>query len=109
MYTYAVLKYGSSQQRVWTYLDDVGEMMTSCVDINHCTDAAYLIFAVSNFVLYIFYDTVYMYLTDYAQGVGVSADDSANLISVIGILNCLGMVRYQMFSEDHVTEIPHSN
>lgn len=36
--------------------------------------------------------TVYMYLTDYAQGVGVSADDSANLISAIGILNCVGMV-----------------
>ncbi|XP_069941064.1 monocarboxylate transporter 9-like [Cherax quadricarinatus] len=55
-------------------------------------EASYLIFAISNFVLYVFYDTVYMYLTDYALGVGVSADDSANLISVIGILNCLGTV-----------------
>lgn len=79
-------------QTVWTYLDDMGEMLRSCIDVRYCLDAAYLIFAVSNFVLYVFYDTVYMYLTDYAQGVGVSADDSANLISVIGILNCVGMV-----------------
>ncbi|XP_045114270.1 uncharacterized protein LOC123506341 isoform X2 [Portunus trituberculatus] len=76
----------------WTYLDDMGEMLTACVDVTYCMDASYLVFAVSNFVLYVFYDTVYMYLTDYAQGVGISADDSANLISVIGILNCLGMV-----------------
>ncbi|KAG0710024.1 Monocarboxylate transporter 12 [Chionoecetes opilio] len=76
----------------WTYLDDMSEMLTACVDVTYCMDASYLVFAVSNFVLYVFYDTVYMYLTDYAQGVGVSADDSANLISVIGILNCMGMV-----------------
>ncbi|XP_069172905.1 uncharacterized protein [Procambarus clarkii] len=82
----------SQDERAWTYLDDMGEMMTSCVDISYCMEASYLIFALSNFILYVFYDTVYMYLTDYAQGVGVSADDSANLISVIGILNCLGMV-----------------
>ncbi|XP_050702278.1 uncharacterized protein LOC126988265 [Eriocheir sinensis] len=76
----------------WTYLDDMGEMLTACVDVTYCMDTSYLVFAMSNFVLYVFYDTVYMYLTDYAQGVGVSADDSANLISVIGILNCFGMV-----------------
>lgn len=81
-----------SPQADWTYLDDMGEMLTACVDVTYCMDASYLVFAVSNFVLYVFYDTVYMYLTDYAQGVGVSADDSANLISVIGILNCVGMV-----------------
>ncbi|KAK3871733.1 hypothetical protein Pcinc_023147 [Petrolisthes cinctipes] len=79
-------------ETVWTYLDDMGEMLRSCIDVRYCLDTAYFIFAVSNFVLYVFYDTVYMYLTDYAQGVGVSADDSANLISVIGILNCVGMV-----------------
>lgn len=79
-------------QADWTYLDDLGEMLTACVDVTYCMDFSYLVFAVSNFVLYVFYDTVYMYLTDYAQGVGVSADDSANLISVIGILNCVGMV-----------------
>lgn len=82
----------SQDESVWTYFDDLGEMITSCVDYSYCLNAAYLIFAVSNFVLYVFYDTVYMYLTDYAQGVGVSADDSANLISAIGILNCVGMV-----------------
>ncbi|KAK8746989.1 hypothetical protein OTU49_016933, partial [Cherax quadricarinatus] len=82
----------SQDERAWTYLDDVGELITSCVDVSYCMEASYLIFAISNFVLYVFYDTVYMYLTDYALGVGVSADDSANLISVIGILNCLGTV-----------------
>ncbi|XP_037781174.1 uncharacterized protein LOC119577689 [Penaeus monodon] len=82
----------SQDESVWTYFDDLGEMITSCVDYSYCLNAAYLIFAVSNFILYVFYDTVYMYLTDYAQGVGVSADDSANLISAIGILNCVGMV-----------------
>ncbi|XP_066956739.1 uncharacterized protein [Macrobrachium rosenbergii] len=82
----------SEDENMWTYLDDMGEMITSCVDYSYCLDPGYLVFAISNFILYVFYDTVYMYLTDYAQGVGVSADDSANLISVIGILNCFGMV-----------------
>ncbi|KAK7078555.1 hypothetical protein SK128_024200 [Halocaridina rubra] len=82
----------AQDENLWTYFDDMGEMIKSCVDYSYCMDPGYLIFAISNFILYIFYDTVYMYLTDYAQGVDVSADDSANLISVIGILNCLGMI-----------------
>ncbi|CAL4080104.1 unnamed protein product [Meganyctiphanes norvegica] len=68
------------------------EMMTSCSDYSYCSDAGFLIFAMSNFVLYTFYDTVYMYLLDYAMEVGVPADDAANLISAIGILNCIGMI-----------------
>ena len=79
-------------------MDDLQAAMTECIDIKYCADPAFLIFALSNFILYVFYDTVYMYLTDYAQEVGVSPDHSANLISAIGILNCAGMVCFIIFS-----------
>ena len=54
---------------------------------------AYLIFALSNFILYAWYDVMYVYLYNYAEiDLKFKATDATLLLSVIGILNTFGEV-----------------
>ncbi|KAF2350732.1 Major facilitator superfamily [Trinorchestia longiramus] len=73
-------------------LQNLKDVLKDCTKMPYCTDPGYIIFSISNFILYLFYDTVYMYLVDYAIENGLDEDRSASLISIIGILNCIGMI-----------------
>ncbi|XP_018011512.1 uncharacterized protein LOC108668771 isoform X2 [Hyalella azteca] len=73
-------------------LRNLKDVLKDCTKLPYCSDPGYIIFSLSNFILYLFYDTVYMYLVDYAIENGLHQDRSASLISIIGILNCIGMV-----------------
>ena len=54
---------------------------------------AYLVFALSNFILYAWYDVMYVYLYNYAEmDLKFKSTDATILLSVIGILNTLGEV-----------------
>ena len=54
---------------------------------------AYLVFALSNFILYAWYDVMYVYLYNYAEmDLKFSSSKATFLLSVIGILNTLGEV-----------------
>lgn len=51
----------------------------------------YTLFALSNFLLYFWYDVPYVYLADNAiEAHDTSEEDASYLISVIGILNMFG-------------------
>ena len=51
----------------------------------------FVIFCLSNFVLYAWYDVMYVYLMDYAEK-DLMFTDATYLISIIGILNTIGEV-----------------
>jgi MFS family permease len=54
-------------------------------------DWPYLIFALSNFILYAWYDVMYVYLYNYAEtDLKLPPNDATKFLSVIGILNTLG-------------------
>ena len=56
-------------------------------------DAPYLIFALSNFILYAWYDVMYVYLYNYSErDLKYDPEKSAGFLSIIGILNTLGEV-----------------
>lgn len=73
---------------LWEFWDLIVDML----DFSHFADVRFLLFAISNFLLYIWYDVPYVYLTDNAIEVGFSETDASYLISVIGIANMGGEI-----------------
>ncbi|XP_058057519.1 uncharacterized protein LOC131208709 [Anopheles bellator] len=73
-------------------VEEFRTLFVSILDFSYFSDMHYLLFAVSNFLLYTFYDVPYVYLGDYATQIGFSHQQSSLLISIIGILNMVGEV-----------------
>ncbi|XP_015511773.1 uncharacterized protein LOC107218419 [Neodiprion lecontei] len=73
---------------LWEFWDLIVDML----DFSHFADPRFLLFAISNFLLYTWYDVPYVYLTDNAIEVGFSEKDASYLISVIGIVNMVGEI-----------------
>ncbi|XP_052869576.1 uncharacterized protein LOC128275200 [Anopheles cruzii] len=73
-------------------VEEFRTLFVSILDFSYFSDVHYLLFAVSNFLLYTFYDVPYVYLGDYATQIGFSHQQSSLLISIIGILNMVGEV-----------------
>ncbi|EFA08184.1 monocarboxylate transporter 12 [Tribolium castaneum] len=71
---------------------DFWDLLVDMFDFSHFADVKYLLFAISNFCLYTWYDVPYVYLTDHARNLGYSEEDASLLISIIGIINMLGEV-----------------
>lgn len=63
------------------------------MDLSYFADIRFLLFALSNFFLYFWYDVPYVYLADYAVGLQINKKDASMLISSIGIVNMFGEVR----------------
>lgn len=76
---------------------DFWDLLVDMFDFSHFADPKYLVFAISNFFLYTWYDVPYVYLTDNAIKNGYSDKDASLLISVIGIVNMIGEVRIHYF------------
>lgn len=71
-------------------------LLTDMLDFSHFSNVKFLLFAISNFLLYTWYDVPYVYLADNAIEMGYSDTDASYLISVIGILNMIGEVRCKL-------------
>ncbi|XP_063240304.1 monocarboxylate transporter 12-like [Bacillus rossius redtenbacheri] len=73
---------------LWDALDVLRDM----VDVSLFADPQFLLFSVSNFLLYSWYHVPYVFLTDRAISLGVGSVDAAYLISYLGVLNMAGEV-----------------
>lgn len=62
------------------------------LDFSYFLDIRFLLFAISNFILYTWYDVVYVYLPDWAIEHKVPETDASMLISLIGIVNMFGEI-----------------
>jgi len=62
------------------------------MDFSHFKNMPFLLFAISNFLLYTWYDVPYVYIADLAIKKGHTNEDASYLISLIGILNMFGEV-----------------
>lgn len=83
-----------AQEKVQWYagLWDFWDLLVDMFDFSHFADSKYLVFALSNFLLYTWYDVPYVYLTDNANQLGYSEKDASILISIIGIINMVGEI-----------------
>ncbi|GLH04103.1 Uncharacterized protein GBIM_09884 [Gryllus bimaculatus] len=73
-------------------LGDLRDVIADMVDFSHFTDVRFVLFAISNFLLYSWYDVPYVFITDKAIEMGYSEPDASFLISILGILNMLGVI-----------------
>lgn len=71
---------------------DLWYAIADMMDFSYFKNVTFLLFAISNFMLYTWYDVPYVYVADHAVERGFSKTDSIYIISVIGILNMLGEV-----------------
>ncbi|CAF4823244.1 unnamed protein product [Pieris macdunnoughi] len=71
---------------------DFWDLVVDVLDFSHFLNPAFLVFAISNFLLYMWYDVPYVYMADNGQSMGFNASESAMLISIIGILNMFGEI-----------------
>ncbi|XP_050548807.1 uncharacterized protein LOC126910354 isoform X1 [Daktulosphaira vitifoliae] len=67
-------------------------LLLDMMDFSHFKNMHFLLFALSNFLLYTWYDVPYVYLADLATLRGYTQEDASYLISMIGFLNMFGEV-----------------
>lgn len=77
------------ENEMCSFMDDLKEALLDMVDVSYFRNVKFLIFCISNLLLYIWYDVPYIYMTDNAKEMGIH-EDASFLISLIGILNTLG-------------------
>lgn len=73
-------------------VEDFKNLLLDMLDFSYFADIRFLLFALSNFFLYTWYDVPYVYLTDNAIELGISETDASILISCIGIVNMFGEI-----------------
>ncbi|XP_068631881.1 monocarboxylate transporter 9-like [Battus philenor] len=71
---------------------DFWDLAVDVLDFSHFRNPAFLVFTVSNFLLYMWYDVPYVYIPDCAIGIGFDESQASILISMIGILNMFGEI-----------------
>lgn len=71
---------------------DLWDLLIDMFDFSYFRDPKFLLFALSNFLLYTWYDVPYVYLSDHAIKLGYSDNQGSLLISTIGIVNMVGEI-----------------
>ncbi|XP_032524698.2 monocarboxylate transporter 14-like [Danaus plexippus] len=71
---------------------DFWDLAVDMLDFSHFLNPAFLVFAISNFLLYMWYDVPYVYIADNALNMGFNESQASMLISIIGILNMFGEI-----------------
>lgn len=73
-------------------VEEFKEVVMDMLDFSYFMDPRFLLFAISNFFLYTWYDVPYVYLADYAIEMEFNESDASILISLIGIVNMVGEI-----------------
>lgn len=73
-------------------IEEFKNLLWNILDFSHFSDIRFVLFAVSNFLLYAWYDVPYVYIADYAISFGVNQNMASMLLSIVGIINLVGEV-----------------
>jgi hypothetical protein len=71
----------------------VCKVLTAAFDISIFRSVIFILFCIHCFLLYLSYNTPYIYIPDAALGHGIAADKASTLVSVIGVASTFGQVR----------------
>lgn len=63
----------------------------------------YILFALSSFILYFWYDVPYIFLADRALEYGISDKQASFLISILGIVNTFGQIIYGVLGDRNIS------
>lgn len=73
---------------------ELRDLLVDMLDFSYFAEPRFLLFSLSNFLLYTWYDVPYVYLTDNALENGYSETDASMLIAIVGIVNMAGEVSH---------------
>ncbi|CAA9998259.1 unnamed protein product [Nesidiocoris tenuis] len=73
-------------------LYELGTLLSDMLEFRFFLNIRFLLFAISNFLLYTWYDVPYVYLADYAIEQGYPEGQASMLIAGIGIVNMVGEI-----------------
>lgn len=71
----------------------VYKILTVAFDLSIFRSVIFILFCIHCFLLYLSYNTPYIYIPDVALGHGIAADKASTLVSVIGVASTFGQVR----------------
>ncbi|GFU07310.1 monocarboxylate transporter 14 [Nephila pilipes] len=80
------------EEKPCLFLHDLKDLMTEMFDFSNFKNVGYTLFCISNFLLYACVDVPYVYIPDHATTTGTDKESASFLVSVLGVLNCLGVV-----------------
>ncbi|XP_071106596.1 monocarboxylate transporter 9-like [Haliotis cracherodii] len=81
----------------------VKRVMKTMFDVKILGNPLFLVFAISNFILYFWYDVPYVFMADRATELGISEEKASLIISVIGIVNTFGQVLYGYLGDKNLS------
>lgn len=73
-------------------IEEFRTLLWNILDFSHFADVRFVLFAISNCLLYAWYDVPYVYIADYAISFGVNQNMASLLLSIVGIINMIGEV-----------------
>ena len=82
---------------LWRYLHfskHMKRVIKTMFDPSILKHPLYIIFALSNFILYFWYDVPYIFITDRAVELGMEESKASFLLSALGIVNTFGQIFY---------------
>lgn len=90
---------------LWRYLHlskHMKRIIRMLIDPSILRHPLYVMFAVSNFILYFWYDVPYIFMSDRAIGLGIEESEASFLISSLGIVNTFGQIFYGVIGDRDV-------
>jgi len=82
---------------IWRYLHfskHMKRVLKTLFDPTILLNPLYIVFAISNFILFFWYDVPYIFLVDRATELGMDEERASLLISTLGIVNTFGQILY---------------
>lgn len=87
------------EDEMCSFMSDLKEALMDMVDVSYFKNLKFLLFSVSNLLLYTWYDVPYVCMNDNAIEKGVDEDSASYLISLIGILNTVGELMFGIIGD----------
>ncbi|XP_014668127.1 PREDICTED: uncharacterized protein LOC106809543 [Priapulus caudatus] len=82
----------SEETGKWHMMRTIVNSVTGMLNMSMLKNPTFLLFWLSNVILYMWYDIPYMYITDHALNMGIDSSFATFLVSLIGIVNTLGLI-----------------
>lgn len=92
----------SSQNSFWKFLHfskHMKRVLKTMFDPSILKHPLYMLFALSNFILYFWYDVPYIFISDRAIELGMADSKASFLLSVLGIVNTFGQILYGVLGD----------
>lgn len=88
--------------KILRFSKHVKKFLRMMVDCSLFFNSLFMLYAVSNFILYFWYDVPYVFVTNRAIENGISETNATFIISILGIVNTVGQIVYGLIGDQPI-------